>query len=633
MSAPEDNERGLKPAGTNRRNFLKALGGLAIAAPLAGSSLWWLRSQAAVSPSTSLPQPAITPALSELDYGQVQLGESPLKTQFISTIDTLMQISDDTMLKPYRERAGLPAPGKEMGGWYENFADYDWQSQDWRGFAPGHCFGQWLSALARAYAITQDPRLKDRVAGLVRGYSATISPKFYENARFPTYTYDKLLRGLLDAYMFTGNQEAWQALQKTTDTVMPFLPPRAMDHEPAPAGRDISYTWDESYTLPENMFIAYLQGGGDRYLDLAKRFMSDEKFFMPLSRGENALAGKHAYSHANALGSAAQMYLVLGSKAHLKAATNAFDIIANQSYATGGWGPDETFTEAGTGRLGESLDSTHSSFETPCGSYAHFKLARYLLRISGDPKYGDSIERVMYNTVLGAKPLQADGRTFYYSDYNFHGKKVYHKDNCPCCAGTLPQVACDYQKNAYFQSADGLLVNLYVNSKASWQQNGKLVKIEQCTEYPVASTARFVVRTEDPANFRLSFRIPPWADNATIKVNDEQTQTVAAGTFAKVERVWNNGDQVEVTLPTSLRLEAVDAQRPNVVALMYGPLVLFALTEEQPKLTKEQLLAAKRSDQTDRPTWTVSIGSGDELSLVPFIYIQDEPYSTYLKLT
>src|SRR6185437_17093398 len=108
MSAPEDNERGLKPAGTNRRTFLKALGGLAVAAPLAGSSLWWLRSQAAVSPSISLPQPAITPALSELDYGQVQLGESPLKTQFISTIDTLMQISDDTMLKPYRERAGLP---------------------------------------------------------------------------------------------------------------------------------------------------------------------------------------------------------------------------------------------------------------------------------------------------------------------------------------------------------------------------------------------------------------------------------------------------------------------------------------------------------------------------------------------
>jgi len=25
----------------------------------------------------------------------------------------------------------------------------------------------------------------------------------------------------------------------------------------------------------------------------------------------------------------------------------------------------------------------------------------------------------MYNTVLGAKPLQADGRTFYYADYNF----------------------------------------------------------------------------------------------------------------------------------------------------------------------------------------------------------------------
>ncbi len=72
-----------------------------------------------------------------------------------------------------------------------------------------------------------------------------------------------------------------------------------------------------------------------------------------------------------------------------------------------------------------SLSKTHSSFETPCGSYAHFKLTRYLLRATRNSLYGDSMERVMYNTILGAKPLQPDGRTFYYSDYNFSGKKVY----------------------------------------------------------------------------------------------------------------------------------------------------------------------------------------------------------------
>jgi len=75
----------------------------------------------------------------------------------------------------------------------------------------------------------------------------------------------------------------------------------------------------------------------------------------------------------------------------------------------------------GSGEVGESLTKTHSSFETPCGSYAHFKITRYLLRATRDSRYGDSMERVLYNTVLGAKPIREDGHGFYYSDYNNDG--------------------------------------------------------------------------------------------------------------------------------------------------------------------------------------------------------------------
>jgi DUF1680 family protein len=42
------------------------------------------------------------------------------------------------------------------------------------------------------------------------------------------------------------------------------------------------------------------------------------------------------------------------------------------------------------------------------------------------------MERVMYNTVLGAKPLELDGHAFYYSDYNFEGHKVYSNHGFPC---------------------------------------------------------------------------------------------------------------------------------------------------------------------------------------------------------
>src|SRR5690349_10286196 len=122
-----------------------------------------------------------------------------------------------------------------------------------------------------------------------------------------------------------------------------------------------------------------------------------------------------------------QAYLMLGSEKHLRAATNGFAFLSAQSFATGGWGPDETLRAPGSDDVFASLSNTHSSFETPCGAYAHFKLTRYLLRVYRDSRYGDSMERVMYNTILGAKPLEADGRTFYYADCNFGGHKVYSK--------------------------------------------------------------------------------------------------------------------------------------------------------------------------------------------------------------
>src|SRR3546814_6006802 len=91
------------------------------------------------------------------------------------------------------------------------------------------------------------------------------------------------------------------------------------------------------------------------------------------------------------------LYLSLGDEKYLTAVTNAFRMIQEQSWASGGWGPGEFFIKPGSGELAETLfRNFKSSFETVCGSYAHFKLTRYLLRITRDSRYGDSMERVFY---------------------------------------------------------------------------------------------------------------------------------------------------------------------------------------------------------------------------------------------
>ena len=606
--------------GITRREFLQraALLSAAIAAPGCGLIAAASRADGPDAP------------LQQFGYGDVMLNSAPHEMQLFDTHSILMELSEDSLLRPFRQMGDLPAPGEDLGGWYMYKADYDYR-RDSAGLAPGGTFGQWISALARMYAITGDQNTRAKVLRLNRLYAQAISGGYFEKNRFPAYCYDKLVCGLIDAHQFAADGDAFAILKQTTDTALPHLPEKAVDREQSwRPGRDISYNWDESYTLPENLFLAYQRGAGERYRQLAIRYLDDATYFDPLAEGKNILAGKHAYSYVNALSSAMQAYLTLSSEKHLRAAKNAFDmLVMAQSFATGGWGPDEMLRAPGSGALGDSLSKTHQSFETPCGSYAHYKLTRYLLQVTRDSRYGDSMEQVMYNTVLGAKPLQRDGRAFYYSDYNFSGRKTYSPHRWPCCSGTLPQVAADYRINTYFHDARGIYVNLYIPSTVSWSVGGADVRLSQAGTYPFETSVAFELAVSRPTEFALHLRIPAWTEGATISVNGKrQPLEIVPGTFASVQRTWQLGDRVELELPMKMRLAAVDPEHPDTVALVYGPLVLFAIGA-MPGVTGKQLLAAQR---TASRKWQIETTNGP-VAMLPFVAIGDEEYSTYQRVS
>lgn len=531
----------------------------------------------------------------------------------------------------------MAAPGEDLGGWYHYDPNYDNRKNFDDGFAPGCTFGQWVSALGRAYAITGDAATREKVLRLNRLYAQAITPQMYTLNRFPAYTYDKLVLGLLDSHTLAHDPEALAILEHTTDTALPHLPGHAVEHgarwrmDKDPA--DPSWTWDESYTLPENLFLASQRGGGRRYYDLALAYLDDGPWFDPLSRNENVLNGRHAYSYVNSLSSAAMAYLVAGSEKHLRAAENGFRMVQQQSFATGGWGPDETLRAPGSDHVDASLTKSHASFETPCGSYAHFKITRYLLRVTRDARYGDSMERMMLNTVLGAMPLEQDGRAFYYSDYNFDGKRVYHKARWPCCSGTLPQVAADYRINIYLRGPQAVYVNLYLPSTVRWTEGGTEWSLTQEGGYPYDEHVTATVTCSRPAQQMLYFRIPEWASGAAVAVNGVRQPGLAApGRFAAVDREWKSGDRVELDFPLRMRLEAIDPRHPDTVALLRGPLVLMAVKPDQasslPRVTRAQLLAATRAGSQE---WRVDAADGP-VRMVPFTGVGERAYSTYLRV-
>ena len=612
---------------TTRRSFLQTAASLGLTLPLNRQLL------ALIDPNP----------LQEFGYGDVHLSPCLAYKQFQQTQTVMMGLDEDSLLKPWRLRAGLPAPGADLGGWYDEVPPVPAPSSG-HGYAPGHSFGQWISALARGYAITGDPRVRARVKRLVDLYDSAISPRFYRDFRYPAYNFDKMVLGLLDAYRFAGVANAFDVLDRTTDAALPSLPPTALDrgepqrqwHIAVGENETMDHARDESYTLPENLYIAYQLGAGQRYRFLAERFLLDKTFFDPLAAGIDVMPDRHAYSYFNSLNSAMMAYLTTGSQKHLRAARFGFDMVqAHQSFATGGWGPDEAFHPSNSNALYDSLSTSHCSFETPCGSYAHMKLTRYLLRASADGRYGDSLERVLYNTVLGARSLQADGRSFYYSDYNNIGQRTYFQDRWPCCAGTLPQVAADYPVCCYLHDARSLYVNLYLPSTVQWTaSDGAILKLTQAGNYPLEGNVAIQLGLSKPSIFVLRLRIPAWTQAGSavsIRVNGTPVPVSVISGFATLRRQWRDGDRIDLYLPMIMRLEAVDGTHPNCVALLRGPLVLFALTDTYPSITAAQLLGAKLLP--GETAWQASTAVGGTIRLVPFSEMNDERYATYLTVS
>jgi uncharacterized protein len=533
---------------------------------------------------------AVTPdrsLLHSFDYRGVTLEDGSLKHQFDEVRDYYLHIPNDNLLKGFRQRAGLYAPGTDMGGWYS--ADIF------------HIFGQILSGLARMVAATSDPACKTKADTLLAEWGRCIEKDGYfyysRKPNAPHYTYDKMVGGLVDMAVYAGNRDALRYLSRITDWAIAHL------------DRSNVYAYNagdgptEWYTLSENLYRAYLATGDTKYRDFAQVWEYTD-YWGIYARGGDIFAQRpdggqtgryHAYSHVNALGGAGAAFLVKGNPSYLKTLVNAYDYLqTHECCATGGFGPDESLLPPDP--LAHHLNDTHTTFETQCGSWAVFKLCKTLIELTGDARYGDWIERLVINGIGASVPMTGDGRVFYYSDYNPSGAQKRNNDTgWTCCAGTRPMAVTDYHDLIYFHTADSLCVNLYTPSTVRWQTGSNTVVVQQTTRFPESDEATFVVKTPRPTTFALRLRAPGWlAGPMRISVAGiVETMQADERHWVTLRRTWHNGERVTVGLPQALRSARFQRDHPYPLALLRGPVVLALQTvdEKLPKLPWRDLAA------------------------------------------
>jgi DUF1680 family protein len=391
------------------------------------------------------------------------------------------------------------------------------------------------------------------------------------------YDFEKLVCGLVDLAEYGGHEAAMVTLRQTVAWAA-----RTFDRSRKPAdGHDF---WgagpgdtSEWYTLPENLYRAYLLTGDSLFKEFADVWLYED-YWRPFaeSAAPERVLPVHAYSHVNSFSSAAAAYLVEGEARYRQIAINGYDfVLATQCYATGGYGPDERLMPA-DGSLGQSLDVFGYHAEIPCGSWAAFKLSTYLQQFTGEARFGDWVETILYNAMGASLPPEPDGKCFYYGDYRpSGGMKTFYWHEWPCCSGTYIQNLAEYHNLIYLRDDRGLYINLYVPSEVTWEPHGQTVRLRQDTRYPESETSTITLELARPARFRLSFRMPGWSTEMRLAVNGSATAADAvADGWASLDREWRPGDRIAITLSMRLRAVPVDRQHPDRAAIMHGPVVL-----------------------------------------------------------
>jgi hypothetical protein len=548
-------------------------------------------------------------ALETFDYAGVRLLPSRWKAQQDEVADDFARVPSDNYLRGFRIRAGLPAPGEELGGWYSDDIF--------------HNFGQIVSGLARFHAGSGRTDLAEKVAELVTGFAECIEPDGYffytRHPNSPHYVYEKVVCGLLDAWLYCGVTDALPALERVTAWAL----------DPAHLGRVREHGggWEgEWYTLSENLYRAYLATGDTTYRDFAQvweyrslwdRFYAGEDYFQ--TPDGQPVAAYHAYSHVNSLSGLGAGYRVTGDEYYLTALRNAYDVIrVTQCWATGGYGPFEQLLPE-RAAIAATLEPWHNHFETQCGSWAALKVSKYLVTATGEARYGDWAEQMLYNGVGASIGMSPDGRVQYYSAYSPRGGRKVNSAPWSCCTGTRSQGVADYTDQVFLRGDRKLLVNLFLPARVEWPTDEGLLVARVVTRFPTEDRVRLVVDAAPHVPFTLGFRVPGWvAGRPRLTVNGRGSKAAPdAHGWMTATRTWRPGDEVAVDLPMALRVHRVLEDQAAPAAVTYGPVSVAYAGTRNPvaDMGPEQLVARSRRHRQDELSWQVA---GTSLKARPY---------------
>lgn len=456
-----------------------------------------------------------------------------------------------------------------------------WASEFW---------GKWIQGAVASYEYNHDPALLEKIKEGERKLIATQLDDGYIG------DYDKehqlhgwdvwgrkyTLLGLVKCYRLTGNKEALEAACKLLDYTISQIGPDSS----TPIYKTGYYRGMPPLSILEPVTYLYDETGKPAYLQFAKLIaeqmnspegpMLIDKADTPVSQrfvlkpGDSWWSfdnGQKGYEMMSCYIGLLEMYRLTGNSQYLQVALTTWNhILREEINITGG----ACSLECWYGGHGKQTHPASHTMET-CVTFTWMQFCERLLQITGDTKYVDQIERTMYNALMASMKHDNSQIVKYVPLEGFRREGEHQCDvHINCCNANAPRAFAMIPRVTYrVPNKDRIDVNLYMPSQAILQIGKRTFTLTQQTGYPASNEVKIAVTPDKTTQANIALRIPGWTPNAIVKVNGETMKGVASGEYYVINRQWNAGDEITLTMEMPAHLVSLNQS----VAIERGPIV------------------------------------------------------------
>lgn len=459
----------------------------------------------------------------------------------------------------------------------------------------GEFWGKWFTSAVLAYRYIPTPELADKLKqaayGLMEtqtndGYIGNYAPESRLKA-WDIWGRKYCMLGLIAYYDITNDEKALESAAKEADFLIKELNDKNSKIVLMGNHRGMAAS-----SVLEPICQLYVRTGNKKYLQFAKEIVSQwetdegpqliskadipvsQRFPKPVDNWYGWEQGQKAYEMMSCYEGLLELFRITGKEEYKEAVEKTWQSIIDSEINIAGSG---SAMEAWfSGREKQTIPIAH--YQETCVTATWIKFNQQLLRLTGEAKYADEIERTFYNALLGA--MKPDGSDW--AKYTpLSGQRLEGSEQCGmglnCCNASGPRGLFTIPQTAVMQSEDGAYINFYIDGTYHLiSPENQEFAIMQNTNYPVSGKIDLNLVLEKDENMEIALRVPFWSTNYKILINgntEYEASNVLPGNYTKLKRKWKNNDKITIEFEMQGKIHR-SGNTHEYVAITRGPIVL-----------------------------------------------------------